>query len=86
MTENWLDRAACRLAKPGLFDALSVAERRVCGAQPDGLARVQQARAICRTCPVMAACDEYAEAIQAEGVWADRYRRTVPTAKARRAA
>lgn len=59
---NWRDLAACRFEDPELFFPIG----------EDGLSRqqVEQARAVCHRCPVVAACGDYAlRSGEYDGVW-----------------
>jgi WhiB family transcriptional regulator, redox-sensing transcriptional regulator len=62
MTVNgWMSQGACRGEDPGLF--FPVAEI------GPSLREVEQARAVCRRCPVLAACLRYALDTRQEGIW-----------------
>ncbi|HSX97101.1 MAG TPA: WhiB family transcriptional regulator, partial [Streptomyces sp.] len=59
---NWRDSAACRFEDPELFFPIG----------EDGLWRkqIEQARAVCHRCPVVAACASWAlRSGEYEGVW-----------------
>jgi len=59
---NWREEAACRDADPDLFFPLGPAGL--------GLARVQEAKRICRACPVQASCLAWAlDQGVGSGVW-----------------
>jgi WhiB family transcriptional regulator, redox-sensing transcriptional regulator len=59
---NWRDEAACRDADPDLFFPL--------GPAGPGLARVQEAKRICHTCPAQAPCLAWAlDQGVGSGVW-----------------
>lgn len=84
---NWQERAACRGHDPRLFDPIDGRELRAAGPDPSYHYRIHQAVAICRTCPVRAACGEEADLECAVGVRGGEYRRpidTTPAATARR--
>ncbi len=60
--DDWRLRAACRDIDPELFFPLS----------PDGpgVTQIQQAKAVCATCPVQPECLAFALATgQSDGVW-----------------
>ncbi|GHD85877.1 WhiB family transcriptional regulator [Streptomyces naganishii] len=60
--ENWRDRAACRQEDPDLFFPI--------GTTGPALLQTEQAKAVCRRCPVQEQCLEWAmETDQAIGVW-----------------
>lgn len=72
----WMQHSACRGTDPALFYEVTPTEMRHCGNRPDRLPRVQRAKAICRTCPVMAQCGEYMASwtdYVPQGVWAGTY-------------
>jgi WhiB family redox-sensing transcriptional regulator len=60
--EDWMERAACRGMETELFFPN--------GETGEALDQTEEAKAICRTCPVQSACLEYALATrQPYGVW-----------------
>lgn len=60
--DDWRDRAACRHEDPDLFFPI--------GTTGPAQAQTEQARAVCRRCPVREACLEWAmDTGQATGVW-----------------
>ncbi|WP_103533969.1 WhiB family transcriptional regulator [Streptomyces sp. SM11] len=60
--ENWRLYAACREEDPDLFFPI--------GSTGPAVVRTAEAKAVCRTCPVQAACLEWAlENGQDSGVW-----------------
>ncbi|GGZ96774.1 WhiB family transcriptional regulator [Streptomyces echinoruber] len=59
---NWRDRAACRDEDPELFFPV--------GTGGTALLQAEQAKAVCRRCPVTEQCLEFALGMgQAVGVW-----------------
>jgi len=61
----WQERAACRGPLADVFFPPGVVERK-----KEKLAREDRAKAICRECPVLADCREYALSIrEPHGVW-----------------
>lgn len=61
----WQERAACRGPLGSVFFPPLATERKV-----EKLAREERAKAICRACPVLAECREYAISIrEPHGVW-----------------
>lgn len=56
--DGWRGQAACRGEDPDLFFP-----------HPNETARVEQAKAICRRCPVWAECLQWATEQRVEGVW-----------------
>ncbi|MCZ4096734.1 WhiB family transcriptional regulator [Streptomyces sp. So13.3] len=59
---NWRHRAACRAEDPELFFPV--------GSSGPALLQIQQAKAVCRRCPVREECLSWAlEAGQDAGVW-----------------
>jgi WhiB family redox-sensing transcriptional regulator len=62
---GWQYRAACKGPQSNLFFAPNYLERK-----EDRLAREAAAKAICRTCPVLAQCREYALMVREPyGIW-----------------
>lgn len=62
MVTDWLERAACRDEDPELFFPV--------GASGPALLRIEEAKAVCRRCPVMEQCRRTAlETGQDSGVW-----------------
>ncbi|MFI1934633.1 WhiB family transcriptional regulator [Streptomyces sp. NPDC020330] len=60
--ENWRLHAACREEDPDLFFPI--------GSTGPALVQTKEAKAVCRTCPVQAACLEWAlENKQDSGIW-----------------
>jgi WhiB family redox-sensing transcriptional regulator len=60
--DRWRDHAACRGQDPDLFFPI--------GTTGPALAQLEQARAVCRRCPVQERCLEWAlETDQTIGVW-----------------
>ena len=60
--EEWRDRAACRAEDPELFFPV--------GTAGPALRQVEQARAVCRRCPVIEACLRWALTVGVDaGVW-----------------
>ncbi|ANS62678.1 regulatory protein [Streptomyces lincolnensis] len=60
--ENWRDHAACRHEDPDLFFPI--------GTTGPALVQQEQAKAVCRRCPVREECLEWAlDTGQAIGVW-----------------
>jgi len=53
---EWMDEGLCRQSDPDLF-------------QPDNYVQSQQARKICRACPVQDPCLDYAIRTKADGIW-----------------
>lgn len=65
--QGWRDEAACRFEDPELF--FPVAEGRGSAAAA-ALRQVNQAKAVCRRCPVRAECLRWAQdTVQDVGVW-----------------
>lgn len=63
--ETWQERAACKGPHAAVFFPPSQPERR-----DDREEREERAKAICRGCPVMRSCLEYAIAIrEPHGIW-----------------
>ncbi|ALU92258.1 WhiB family transcriptional regulator [Streptomyces sp. TSRI0445] len=61
-TENWRLHAACREEDPDLFFPI--------GSTGPAVVQTEEAKAVCRTCPVQAACLEWAlENGQDSGIW-----------------
>ncbi|HZF93183.1 WhiB family transcriptional regulator [Streptomyces sp.] len=59
---NWREQAACRLEDPDLFFPI--------GTSGPALMQAEQAKAICRRCPVREPCLEFAlDTGQTLGVW-----------------
>ncbi|MFI0898105.1 WhiB family transcriptional regulator [Streptomyces sp. NPDC020983] len=62
MTPDWQLRAACRDEDPELFFPV--------GTSGPALLKIEEAKAVCRRCPVMDACRSWAlETGQEAGVW-----------------
>jgi WhiB family redox-sensing transcriptional regulator len=62
---GWQYRAACKGPQSNLFFAPNHMERK-----EERLARESAAKAICRTCPVLAECREYALLVrEPHGIW-----------------
>ncbi|MFF1451216.1 WhiB family transcriptional regulator [Streptomyces sp. NPDC058274] len=60
--ENWRDAAACRSVDPDLFFPV--------GTSGPALLQIQEAKAVCRGCPVRDACLQWAlDTSQTIGVW-----------------
>lgn len=60
--ERWRDRAACRHTDSDLFFPA--------GSTGDAVEQIDAAKAVCRTCPVHAACLRFAlESNQESGIW-----------------
>ncbi|WP_097871721.1 WhiB family transcriptional regulator [Streptomyces sp. rh34] len=60
--ENWRLHAACREEDPDLFFPI--------GSTGPAVVQTKEAKAVCRTCPVQAACLEWAlENKQDSGIW-----------------
>ena len=60
--ENWRNRAACRTEDPDLFFPI--------GASGPALLQTEQAKAVCRRCPVREQCLQWAlDTGQSIGVW-----------------
>lgn len=60
--DNWRNRAACRDEDPDLFFPI--------GTSGPALVQTEQAKAVCRRCPVREQCLEWAlETGQSIGVW-----------------
>ncbi|MEU0119265.1 WhiB family transcriptional regulator [Streptomyces bobili] len=60
--DDWRQRAACRQEDPELFFPI--------GTSGPALLQTEQAKAVCRRCPVRAQCLEWAlETDQSLGVW-----------------
>ncbi|MEU6370076.1 WhiB family transcriptional regulator [Streptomyces sp. NPDC046931] len=60
--DNWRDHAACRQEDPDLFFPI--------GTTGPGLMQTQQAKAVCRRCPVQERCLQWAlDTEQTVGVW-----------------
>jgi WhiB family redox-sensing transcriptional regulator len=59
---NWRDRSACREEDPDLFFPI--------GNTGPALLQIEEAKAVCRRCPVMERCLQWAlESSQEYGVW-----------------
>ncbi len=59
---GWRDKAACRTEDPNLFFPV--------GSTGPDLLIIEQAKAVCRRCPVIGACQEWAlETRQDSGIW-----------------
>ena len=58
---DWRDRAACRDEDPELFFPV--------GTTGPALVQIEQAKAVCRTCPVVAPCLAWALDGNVSGVW-----------------
>jgi WhiB family redox-sensing transcriptional regulator len=59
---DWRDRAVCREEDPELFFPV--------GTTGPALVQIEEAKAVCRRCPVMEKCQQWAlETRQADGVW-----------------
>jgi len=80
--KNWRDDAACREEDPELFFPL--------GNTGTAITQAEEARAICRRCPAIEACGEWALATgQDAGVWGgmtEDERRTIRRRRSRKAA
>lgn len=62
MIPAWQHRAACREEDPELFFPV--------GTSGPALLKIEEAKAVCRRCPVMGSCREWAlETGQDAGVW-----------------
>ena len=62
---GWQYRAACKVSVSNLFFAPNHLERK-----EERLARESAAKAICRTCPVLVECREYALLVrEPHGIW-----------------
>jgi WhiB family redox-sensing transcriptional regulator len=60
--DNWRDRAACRTEDPDLFFPI--------GSSGPSLMQAEQAKAVCRRCPVREPCLQFAlDTDQGIGVW-----------------
>ncbi|MEU3948887.1 WhiB family transcriptional regulator [Streptomyces sp. NPDC029526] len=60
--DNWRNRAACRTEDPDLFFPI--------GTSGPALLQTEQAKAVCRRCPVQQQCLDWAlESGQTLGVW-----------------
>ncbi|CAL9614700.1 WhiB family transcriptional regulator [Streptomyces sp. enrichment culture] len=60
--DNWRNRAACRTEDPDLFFPI--------GTSGPALLQTEQAKAVCRRCPVQQQCLDWAlETGQSIGVW-----------------
>ncbi|MFJ3222477.1 WhiB family transcriptional regulator [Streptomyces sp. NPDC086783] len=60
--DDWRESAACRTADPDLFFPI--------GNTGPALLQIQEAKAVCRGCPVQDACLEWAlDSEQTQGVW-----------------
>ncbi|MFD9392106.1 WhiB family transcriptional regulator [Streptomyces sp. NPDC060000] len=60
--DNWREHAACRREDPDLFFPI--------GTSGPALLQMEQAKAVCRQCPVREACLEWAmDTDQTLGVW-----------------
>jgi WhiB family transcriptional regulator, redox-sensing transcriptional regulator len=57
----WMSQGACRSEDPGLFFPVSEIG--------PSLRQVEQARAVCRLCPVLATCLRYAMDTSQQGIW-----------------
>ncbi|MFJ4963163.1 Transcriptional regulator WhiB1 [Streptomyces sp. ADI96-02] len=79
--ENWRTHAACREEDPDLFFPI--------GSTGPAIVQVEEAKAVCRTCPVQAQCLEWAlENGQDSGVWggmSENERRTLKRRSRRKA-
>jgi WhiB family transcriptional regulator, redox-sensing transcriptional regulator len=78
---SWMSRGACRGGDPGLFFPLSESG--------SSLWQIEQARAICRRCPVLTTCLRYAMDTGQEGIWGgttDDERRAIHRSARRNAA
>ncbi|MFH8669683.1 WhiB family transcriptional regulator [Streptomyces anulatus] len=79
--ENWRLHAACREEDPDLFFPI--------GSTGPAVVQTEEAKAVCRTCPVRAACLEWAlENKQDSGVWgglSENERRSLKRRSRRRA-
>ncbi|MFJ3673687.1 WhiB family transcriptional regulator [Streptomyces sp. NPDC090106] len=59
---NWRDRAACKEEDPDLFFPI--------GNSGPALLQIQEAKAVCRRCPVLERCASWAlESGEVHGVW-----------------
>ena len=66
--QSWRPQAACLGANPNRFGPIEQHEK-------DGMDRCRRAAAeFCRRCPVAAACHQYAEQGDEQGVWSGRLR------------
>jgi len=79
---NWRDRSACRVEDPDLFFPI--------GNTGPALLQIEEAKAVCRRCPVMERCLQWAlENGQEHGVWGgldeDERRRMQRRARRKRA-
>lgn len=61
MTSGWRRRAACRDMDPELFFPV--------GSTGPALVQIDDAKRVCRSCPVVEPCLELALALKAVGVW-----------------
>ncbi|MFF0337927.1 WhiB family transcriptional regulator [Streptomyces fimicarius] len=62
VNRNWRTRAACRVEDPDLFFPI--------GTTGPAVAQAEEAKAVCRRCPVMERCLDWAlESGQDYGVW-----------------
>ncbi|MGW7268126.1 WhiB family transcriptional regulator [Streptomyces sp. NPDC054842] len=60
--DDWRESAACRTADPDLFFPI--------GNTGPALLQIEEAKAVCRVCPVRDACLEWAmDSEQTQGVW-----------------
>ncbi|MBQ1109357.1 WhiB family transcriptional regulator [Streptomyces sp. 404i] len=79
--ENWRLHAACREEDPDLFFPI--------GSTGPAVVQIEEAKAVCRTCPVQAACLEWAlENKQDSGIWgglSENERRSLKRRSRRRA-
>jgi WhiB family redox-sensing transcriptional regulator len=76
--EYWRDHAACREVDPDLFFPV--------GTSGPSLLQIDEAKQICRTCPVCGPCLRWAVDNSAAGVWGgttedERHRRTVAASR-----
>jgi WhiB family redox-sensing transcriptional regulator len=62
VTSDWRDRAACRGEDPELFFPIGTTGR-------DYDAQVEEAKAVCRGCPVRTECLDWAYRTRADGIW-----------------
>ena len=78
--DDWRDLAACRDTDPDLFFPV--------GTTGPAIDQIESAKAVCRQCPVMDACLEFALASNQEsGVWggtSEEERREIRRARSRR--
>ncbi|MFF9405128.1 WhiB family transcriptional regulator [Streptomyces anandii] len=77
--DNWRDHAACRQEDPDLFFPI--------GTTGPALLQAEQAKSVCRRCPVQEQCLEWAlETDQTIGVWGGTNENERRALKRRRAA